>query len=66
MAALYEQVRVGHAGVFAALEEQMGLMTVQGFQGQGSPDRVDALVWALTELVVAPMSGYRRPALRLL
>ncbi|MAB08834.1 MAG: ATP-binding protein [Rhodobacteraceae bacterium] len=66
VAALYEQGRVGHAGVFAALEEQMGLMTVQGFQGQGSPDRVDALVWALTELVVAPMSGYRRPALRLL
>ncbi|APZ55082.1 hypothetical protein Ga0080574_TMP4748 [Salipiger abyssi] len=66
VAALYEQGRVGHAGGFAALEEQMGLMTAAGFQGQGSPDRVDALVWALTELVVAPMQGWKRPALRVL
>ncbi|MGR3377148.1 DNA-packaging protein [Salipiger abyssi] len=66
VAALYEQGRVGHAGGFAALEEQMGLMTAAGFQGQGSPDRVDALVWALTELVVEPMQGWKRPALRVL
>jgi phage terminase large subunit-like protein len=29
-------------------------MTVGGFLGQGSPDRVDALVWALTALMLEP------------
>ncbi|WP_188788956.1 DNA-packaging protein [Salipiger pallidus] len=66
VAALYEQGRIGHAGVFVALEEQMGLMTAAGYEGQGSPDRVDALVWALTELVVAPMGNWKRPGLRVI
>lgn len=51
VAALYEQGRVLHLGRWDALESQMALMSVQGFQGQGSPDRVDALVWAISELV---------------
>lgn len=50
IAALYEQGRVRHFGGFGPLEEQMCQMTTTGFQGEGSPDRVDALVWALTEL----------------
>lgn len=50
MAALYEQGRVSHVGAFTELESQMTQMTTQGFEGEGSPDRVDALVWALTEL----------------
>jgi phage terminase large subunit-like protein len=50
IAALYEQGRVSHIGAFAALEDQMCLMTHEGYQGGGSPDRVDALVWGLTEL----------------
>ena len=54
VAALYEQGRVAHLRGPAALEEQMCQMTVTGWQGQGSPDRVDALVWALTELMVDP------------
>ena len=66
VAALYEQGRVGHAAGLAGLEEQMGLMTSAGYQGQGSPDRVDALVWALTELVVAPMDSWKRPQLRVI
>ncbi|MGR3542431.1 MAG: DNA-packaging protein [Hasllibacter sp.] len=52
VAALYERGVVRHAGVFRALEAQMGLMTPRGFEGQGSPDRVDALVWGLTELML--------------
>jgi phage terminase large subunit-like protein len=52
--ALYEQGRVGHVRGLAELEEQMCRMTVTGYRGQGSPDRVDALVWALTELMVEP------------
>ena len=67
VAALYEQGRVAHRGEFRELEEQMRLMSVGGYQGEGSPDRVDALVWALTELIIEPASnksqirGVRRP-----
>ena len=64
VAALYEQGRVTHAPGLEQLEEQMCRMTVSGFEGPGSPDRVDALVWALTELVLrAPK---RAPSLRTL
>ncbi len=46
IAALYEQGRIHHAGVFAELEDQMCQ-----YDGEGkSPDRMDALVWALTDL----------------
>lgn len=50
IAALYEQGRVAHVGAFPDLETQMTQMTIHGFEGQGSPDRLDALVWAMTEL----------------
>ena len=56
VAALYEQGRIGHRGMFRALEDQMALMTVAGFAGGGSPDRLDALVWAITELMLDPGS----------
>ncbi|SEN63650.1 Large terminase phage packaging protein [Palleronia pelagia] len=52
VAALYEQGRVAHLGLHAELEDQMCQMAISGFHGQGSPDRVDALVWALTELML--------------
>lgn len=48
IAALYEQGRVHHVGAFDALEDQMCMYTPDGFDG--SPDHVDALVWAATEL----------------
>jgi phage terminase large subunit-like protein len=54
VAALYEQGKVHHVGTYPELEEQMGMMTTAGYQGSGSPDRLDALVWALTELCLAP------------
>lgn len=50
IAALYEQGRIAHVGAFTELENQMTQMTTAGFEGAGSPDRVDALVWAMTEL----------------
>lgn len=50
VAALYEQGRVAHVGSFPTLENQLTQMTTAGYQGDGSPDRVDALVWAFTEL----------------
>jgi phage terminase large subunit-like protein len=48
VAAIYEQGKVRHLGHFAALEEQMTSFT--GASREASPDRLDALVWAITEL----------------
>ncbi len=50
IASLYQQGRIRHVGNFAELENQMTQMTQEGFQGEGSPDRVDALVWAFSDL----------------
>lgn len=50
IAALYKMNRISHIGTFTDLEDQMCLMTAGGFEGEGSPDRVDALVWGFTEL----------------
>lgn len=50
VAALYEQGRVRHVGQFPEMESQMCMFTTSGYEGEDSPDRVDALVWALTEL----------------
>ena len=50
IAALYESGRISHIGTFERLEDQMTQMTAAGYDGDGSPDRVDAMVWAFTEL----------------
>lgn len=51
VAALYEQHRVMHVRNMDKLETQMLQMTTTGYVGDGSPDRVDALVWALSSLI---------------
>ena len=50
IAALYEQRRVRHVGRLPGLEDQM--VGWRPLDGGPSPDRVDALVWALTELML--------------
>ena len=60
VAALYEQGKVKHVGALAALEDQMCRFSAQGLL-EGSPDRVDALVWAVTEL---SESGRGEPRVR--
>ncbi len=55
VAALYEQGRVSHVGAFAKLEDQL-CDHVPG-EGAKSPDRLDALVWALTELMLDGEAG---------
>jgi len=50
ISALYKTGRVSHVGTFNDLEDQMCKMTAGGYEGEGSPDRCDALVWAMTEL----------------
>ncbi|MEX0969551.1 MAG: terminase family protein [Paracoccaceae bacterium] len=59
VAALYEQGRMVHRGLLTKLEGQMVQMCQQGFTGQGSPDRVDALVWAINELILLPAGAFR-------
>lgn len=58
IAALYEQGRISHVGGFSALEDQMCAMTPSGYVGEGSPDRADALVWALSELMLGSTYSY--------
>jgi phage terminase large subunit-like protein len=53
VAALYEQGKVHHVGILPELEDQLCTWT----PGDASPDRLDALVWLLTEL----MLGNRGP-----
>jgi phage terminase large subunit-like protein len=65
-AALYEQGRVVHAGHFARLEDQMLAIAAQGYLGRGSPDRLDALVWGLTDLMIEPALNWRNPRFRTL
>lgn len=50
ISALYEQQRISHVGMFPQLEDQMVLFTPFGIEGNTTADRVDALVWAFTEL----------------
>lgn len=65
VAALYEAGRVAHVGLFQRLEDEMcGLVAGGAYLGPGrSPDRADALVWALTDLLLGRTA---RPALKML
>lgn len=64
VAILYECDRVRHVGAMPKLEDEMaGLVFGGGYEGPGrSPDRADALVWALTELMLGARA--RRVAVR--
>jgi phage terminase large subunit-like protein len=61
VAALYEQGRVTHAGRFSDLEDQMCDFGPDGLSSGRSPDRLDALVWALTALM---LEGHGEPRVR--
>jgi len=62
ISALYEQGRVHHVGRFDLLEDQMCLFSVDNIRSisNGSPDRVDALVWGLSE-IFDKITGRRLP-----
>jgi phage terminase large subunit-like protein len=63
VAALYAEGRVVHVGHFAALEDQMGRFGADGSVAGRSPDRADALVWAITDLLLGDTT---KPAVRML
>lgn len=48
--ALYEQGKIRHVGYFRELEDELTAFSTLGYTGQGSPNRADALIWALAEL----------------
>lgn len=52
VAALYEQGRISHVGLLPQLEDQLCGFTANGYVLGGSPDRGDAMVWAITELML--------------
>jgi phage terminase large subunit-like protein len=52
VSALYEQGLVHHVGRLAVLEDQLCGFTTAGYRGEGSPDHADALVFAITELLL--------------
>jgi phage terminase large subunit-like protein len=59
VSALYEQGRVSHVGAFPELEDQLCAFTSDYDRAKsGSPDRLDALVWALSELMVEEVAGW--------
>jgi phage terminase large subunit-like protein len=57
VSALYEQGLVHHVGRFAVLEDQLCAFTTAGYRGEGSPDHADALVFAITDLMLDEISG---------
>lgn len=61
VASLYAEGRVAHVGRFAELEREMLAFATDGRASGRSPDRLDALVWALTDLILHQDT---RPALR--
>ena len=68
VSALYAQKLVHHVGRFATLEDQLCAFTTAGYRGDRSPDHADALVWAISELMLDRVDGagvlefYRRQA----
>jgi predicted phage terminase large subunit-like protein len=59
VAALYAQGRVKHLRAMPELEDEMCDFGVDGLSGGRSPDRLDALVWAVTELTARARTGPR-------
>jgi len=60
VAQLYEQQRVKHVGAFPALEDEMCDFGTDGLSSGRSPDRLDALVWAVTALALTPKAAEPR------
>jgi phage terminase large subunit-like protein len=60
--ALYEQGKVRHVGNFPELEDELAAFSTFGYTGTGSPNRADALIWALAELFPGMTKGEEAPA----
>lgn len=58
ISSLMEQGKIKHVGSFARMEDQMVNTTPEGYLGSGSPDRMDAMVWAMKELMYGATASY--------
>jgi len=56
VAALYTQGKVTHVGAFPDMEDQMCNFSAAGYQGPRSPDRADAVIWGLTQIMIGGKS----------
>lgn len=61
ISALYEQGKVRHVGYFRELEDELVAFSTVGYLGDRSPNRADALIWALTELFPGIVRPKREP-----
>lgn len=59
--ALYEQGKVRHVGLLPKLEDELTALSTVGYTGIGSPNRADALIWALSELFPAIVAPAKKP-----
>lgn len=55
--ALYEQGKVRHVGMFPKMEDELCALSTTGYTGSGSPNRADAVIWALAELFPGIIAG---------
>jgi len=62
VATLYEQGKVRHVGRFDRLEDQLLSMTTSGYEGDKSPDRLDAMVWGISDLFPRVLRNRVNPA----
>jgi predicted phage terminase large subunit-like protein len=62
ISALTEQGKVRFAGTFTELEDELCAFTANGYQGERSPNRADAFVWAITALFPAVIDKPAPPA----
>lgn len=63
--ALYEQGKIRHVGIHSRLEDELCAFSTVGYTATGSPNRADALIWALAELFPGIVAGRReRTAMR--
>lgn len=60
IAALYEQGKVRHVGNFNEMEDELSAFSTFGYTGEKSPNRADALFWALSELFQGIVTGPRK------
>jgi PBSX family phage terminase large subunit len=59
--ALYEQGKVRHVGHYRELEDELVAFTTFGYVGESSPNRADALIWALAELFPGMVKAKKEP-----
>jgi phage terminase large subunit-like protein len=60
ISALYEQGKVRHVGYFPELEDELTAFSTVGYLGENSPNRADALIWALSELFAGIVAGPKK------